>query len=37
VTRYDLATADLETIDVGGTPHDLAAGGGAVWVGVSPA
>jgi hypothetical protein len=34
IIRYDLASADLLTINVGGTPSDIAAGGGAAWVSV---
>jgi serine/threonine-protein kinase len=34
LTRYEAASADLKTIDVGGTPTGLAAGEGAVWVAV---
>ena len=34
LTRYDLASADLKTIEVGGAPRDLATGGGAVWAAV---
>lgn len=31
LTRYD-ASADLQTIDIGGTPSGLAVGRGSVWV-----
>jgi hypothetical protein len=34
LTRYDLASADLKTIEIGGAPRDLAIGGGAVWAAV---
>ena len=32
VTRYDPKTADVETIEVGGTPTAVAVGAGSVWV-----
>ena len=34
LTRYDVASADLKTIEVGGAPRDMAIGGGAVWAAV---
>ena len=34
VTRVNPDTADIETIDVGGTPTDIAVGPGALWVAV---
>jgi len=34
VTRFDPKTADVKHIEVGGTPTDLAAGAGGVWVAV---
>jgi hypothetical protein len=34
LTRYDLASADLRTIEIGGAPRDLALGGGAAWASV---
>jgi streptogramin lyase len=37
VTRFDPATADLRTIDVGGAAHEIAVGDDAVWVAVDAA
>ena len=34
LTRYDVASADLKTIEVGGAPRGMAIGGGAVWAAV---
>ena len=37
LTRYDPSSADLRTLDVGGTPTGLAVGDDSVWVAVAVA